>query len=66
MEALTAAVFYIVIQRAGHPPLQLEHPLPLSECLDEARRALNRNYEIQDEAQIQAGCVVIVAPAISH
>ena len=66
MEALTAAIFYLVIHRPGQPPIILEHPLPLSECLAEAQLALNRNYEIETGAQIQAGCVVTVAPAINH
>lgn len=66
MEALTAAVFYLVIQYQDEPPLHLEHPLPLSECLAEARLALNRHYEIESGARIQAGCIVTVAPAIQH
>jgi hypothetical protein len=66
MEALTAAIFYLVIQRPNLPPLKLEHPLPLSECLDETRLALNRNYDIEDGAHIQAGCIVTVAPSIQH
>jgi hypothetical protein len=66
MEALTAAIFFLVIQREGHLPLSLEHPLPLSECLDEAHRALSKNYEIETGAQIQAGCIVTVAPSIQH
>ena len=66
MEALTAAIFFLVIQRPNVPPLHLEHPLPLSECLAEARLALNRNYEIGAGARIQAGCIVTVAPSINH
>jgi hypothetical protein len=66
MEALTAAIFYLVIQRPGQQPLVLEHPLPLSECLAEAKLALNRTYEIEAGARIQAGCVVTVAPSINH
>ena len=66
MEALTAAIFYLVIHRPGQPPIILEHPLPLSECLAETRLALNRNYEIEAGAKIQAGCIVTVAPAINH
>jgi len=66
MEALTAAIFYLVIQRPNVPPIHLEHPLPLSECLAEARLALNRHYEIESGARIQAGCIITVAPAIQH
>ena len=66
MEALTAAIFFLVIHRPGHPPLILEHPLPLSECWAEAKLAAGRNYEIETGARIQAGCIVTVAPYINH
>ena len=66
MEALTAAVLFIVVQTPGRPPLHLEQPLPLSECLEEARLILRKNYDIEAGASIQAGCIVTVAPSIQH
>jgi hypothetical protein len=66
MDALIAAIFYVIIQQPGHPPVQLHEQMPLSECLAEARLFLMKPHALGDGAKVQAGCVITIAPSINH